>query len=492
VIRTAWPPKFRDSSTWILVLAGLGVFFAADDQTSVVAVLPAMVDDLRLSQDQFFRAAWIVNAYIPGYVVAMPLMGRVADVYGRGRVFALALLLFCAGSAWVAVSSGLTMLSIARGVQAIGGGAVVPVSMALVMQLAAPGRRALGLGAMAAASEAGGLVGPLWGGGITELLDWRWVFWLNLPLCLPIAAAMWALARRDVRSERFDLDLPGAILLGVSLVCLTVALTDDPIEPRGTALTLGLYVGAAVFFAGFLFRQTRAPLPILRLPMFRRKRLSAAFAVNGLVGGALIVAMVSVPLFTNVVLRESALQGGINLMRLTVALPVGALLGGVIAQRFGASYGASAGLVCAAAGFILMSTWPADPNFLQMTGPLLLAGLGFGLVIAPINSAALDEAEEAERATMASLLTVVRLLGALVGVALLTSRGLGGFYAEAGLIPLDDPRFAELVAALEVEAFQEVFLVTAVVLLITLVPALLLGTNSNKVATAEAPEARPD
>ena len=490
MIRTRLP-ALSDSSAWILILAGLGVFFAADDQTSVVAVLPLMVDDLGLAQDEFFRAAWIVNAYILGYVVAMPLMGRIADAYGRGRIFALALLLFCAGSVWVALSTGLTLLSVARGVQAIGGGAVVPVSMALVMQLASPGRRALGLGAMAAASEAGGLVGPLWGGGIAELLGWRWVFWINLPLCLPIAAAMWRLAGRLPPVARQNLELPGALLLGASLVCLTIALTDDPIEPRSTLVTLGLYGGAAALFCAFILRQMRAPLPILRLPMFARPRLSAAFLVNGLVGGALIVAMVSVPLFTNVVLRDSALQGGLNLMRLTVALPVGALAGGMITQRLGASYGAVLGLVCAATGFLLMSTWSSDPGFVEMTGPLLIAGLGFGLVIAPINTAALSETAEEERATMASLLTVVRLLGALVGVALLTSRGLGSFYTEAGLIPLDDPQFEELVVGLEVAAFQEVFVVTAVVLLLALIPAALLGRNRDEVAVIVKGESEP-
>src|SRR5690606_21049970 len=214
---------------------------AADDQTSVVAVLPAMIDDVGLTQDEFFRAAWIVNAYILGYIVAMPLMGRIADAYGRGRIFSAALLLFCAGSAWVAVSNDLTMLSIARAVQAVGGGAVAPVSMALGMQLASPQRRAMGLGAMAAASEAGGLLGPLWGGGIAEILGWRWVFWLNLPLRMPLEVAAWARARRHSGVPRQDLDLPGALLLVASLVCLTVALTDDPIQPRSSGVTLLLY-----------------------------------------------------------------------------------------------------------------------------------------------------------------------------------------------------------------------------------------------------------
>ena len=290
----------RDRTTWLLVLTALGVFFAADDQTSVVAILPDMVSDVGLPQDEFYRAAWIVNGYILGYVVAMPLMGRVADTYGHSRVFAAALLLFCAASAWVALAQGLTMVSIARGVQAIGGGGVVPVSMAIVTANASPSRRILGLGAIAAASEAGGLLGPLWGGGIAELLGWRGVFWINLPLCLPVAFAVLCIGRHQTVLSGRNLDLPGAALIGGSLVCLTVALTDDPIAQRATAVTLSLFAGAAVLFGAFLLRETRAASPLIDLSFFRIPRLGAAFLANGLTGGTLIVAMVAVPLFTNV------------------------------------------------------------------------------------------------------------------------------------------------------------------------------------------------
>src|SRR3990170_6030745 len=138
-----------------------------------------MIEGVGLAQDEFYRAAWIVNAYILGYVVAMPLMGRVADVFGHGRVFALSLLVFCLGSAWVALSQGLTVLSIARAVQAVGAGAFVPVAMAIVTGHASPQRRAFGLGAMAAAAEAGGLIGPLWGGAVADLIGWRGGFWVK-------------------------------------------------------------------------------------------------------------------------------------------------------------------------------------------------------------------------------------------------------------------------------------------------------------------------
>jgi MFS family permease len=408
----------------------------------------------------------------------MPLMGRVADSYGHARIFAAALLLFCAGSAWVALAQGLTMVSIARAVQAIGGGGVVPVSMAIVTANASTSRRVFGLGAIAAASEAGGLFGPLWGGGIAELFGWRGVFWINLPLCLPIAFAVLHLGRHQTTHSARNLDLPGAILIGASLVCLTVALTDDPISGRGTAATLVLYAGALVLFGAFLLRETRAADPLVNLLLFRVPRLSAAFLANGLTGGALIVAMVGVPLFTNVLLGGDALDGGLNLMRLTVALPVGALAGGWLANRFGLSAGAAAGLILAGGGFLGMAAWSEDPSFIELTLPLLVAGLGFGLVIAPINAAVMNEAPEHERATLASLLTVVRLVGALVGVALLTTRGLGGFYAQAGLIPLDDPAFDSQLRNLQVDSFSDTFIATAAVCFATLIPAFFLSRST--------------
>ncbi len=462
-------------TAWLVVLAGLGVFFAADDQTSVVAVLPKMIEGVGLHQDQFYRAAWIVNGYILGYVVAMPLMGRVSDTFGHGRVFTLALVVFMAGSAWVALSSGLTMVSFARAVQAIGGGGVVPVAMAIVADALPPGRRAFGLGAMAAASEAGGLIGPLWGGGVAQVLGWRGLFWINLPMCLPIAAAIWAIDRGRERRESGSVDYGGAGLIGLSLACLTIALTDDPIQPRAQFLTAALYAGSVIAFALFLVRQVRVAHPLVPLDLFRRLPLAAGFVANGLVGGALIVAMVNVPLFTNVVLGGSAIDGGLNLMRLTVALPAGALAGGFFATRLGFHRAAVAGVVLAGLGFFGMARWDADPGVLAFTAPLLVAGLGLGIVIAPIGTAVLNQVDEGQRATVSSLLTVVRLLGALVGVALLTTHGLGGFYAEAGLVPLDDPRYSDILQGLEIGSFRDTFRVTGLVCFAAALPAAMLG-----------------
>src|SRR3972149_10009153 len=116
---------------WLLVAVALGIFFAADAQTFVVPVLPSMIEGIGLPQDEFYRAAWIVNGYILGYVVAMPIMGRVADVFGHGRIYVLSILIFMAGSALVAVSPNLEWMIGARSFQAIGGGAVGAGGVAL-------------------------------------------------------------------------------------------------------------------------------------------------------------------------------------------------------------------------------------------------------------------------------------------------------------------------------------------------------------------------
>jgi len=458
----------------LVLVAALGVFFAADDQTSVVAVLPKMIEGISLPQDQFYRAAWIINGYILGYVIAMPVMGRVSDRLGHGRVFAASLAVFMAGSAWVALSRDLTTMALARGFQAVGGGALVPVAMAIVADAMPAERRGLGIGVMAAASEGGGLIGPLWGGGIAHFIGWQGLFWINLPMCLPLAIAAWSLTS-DGKAQGAPIDLPGGVLFGASLVCLTVALTNDPVQPRPASMTVALYLLAAASFAVFIVRQTHVLDPLLEVAQFRRVPLSAGFVTIALHGGVSIVAMVNVPLFTNVILHGSALEGGLNLMRMTVGVPIGAVVGGYAAVRFGFNRTAIVGEVLTGIGFLGMAAWDSDPGFVAFTLPLFVGGIGLGLMIAPMSTAVMNEVAEGRRASVSSLLTVVDLLGSLVGVALLTTRGLGGFYASAGLIPLDDPRYTELLKGLEVNAFSHTFVSAAIICFVAIVPAALLG-----------------
>lgn len=461
---------------WLLVAIAAGVFVAADDQTSIVTVLPPIVDEIGLTVDDFYRASWVVNAYLLGYLVALPIVGRIADVYGHARVFAACLALFMLGSALVALAPSFTPLVLARGLQAVGGGGVVPVAMAIVVAQLPPERRLVGLGAIAGASEAGALLGPLWGGSIAEFWGWRTVFWVNIPMTLPVAWAVWRLA--DSERSRGRIDWTGAAILGAALALLTFTLVDDPNAPRPLVLTVAMLAAVAALAWWFLAHERRTADPMAPLAALRDRQVLAANLASFLLGGGLIIALIGVPLFVNLVLADGALEGGLTLMRLTVAVPLGAFAGGWLGARLGLRATATLGMLMAAVCFAGLQAWDRDLSEVLRTVPQLLGGFGFGLVIAPVAAAVLERAAPEHRAAASAWLTLSRVTGMLVGAALLTSSGLGRFYARAGSVPFDSPEFEDLVATAQVDTFREVFIAAAVVMALAAVVAWFIGRGS--------------
>jgi len=457
----------------LIAWVALGVFVAADDQTSIVTLLPSIINDIGLTVDDFYRSSWVVNGYLLGYLVTLPIVGRVADVYGHARIFAACILCFLAGSALVAVAPGFTWLVLARTLQAVGGGGVVPVAMAIVASEVPPARRLMGLGAIAAASEAGALLGPLWGGVITDLAGWRWVFWVNLPMAAPIGWAVWRLA--GVGRQRGRIDWWGGLLLGLALTALTFALVDDPNARRPPQGTAGMLALAAALAAAFVWHEARTREPMVRLRMFAVREVAAANLASLFVGGGLIVALIGVPLFVNLVLIESPLDGGVTLMRLTATVPLGAVAGGWLGSRLGLRLTAGLGMLCAAMGFGGLQAWDAGLGEVLRTGPQLAGGFGFGLVIAPLGAAVLQHVPEDARATASAWLTLSRVAGMLVGTAVLTSTGLGRFYARAAQADFGSPDFERLVEQAQVTTFREVFIAAGVVMVVAAVVAWGIG-----------------
>ena len=462
-----------------------GVFVAADDQTVVVTVLPQIMLDLKLTVTELDHTSWIITGYLLGYVAAMPFIGRLSDIWGHRNAFIGSLLLFMLGSVGVALATDINWLIGLRVFQALGAGALVPIAIAIVGDLFPPENRGAPLGLVGASAEAGGVIGPLWGGIISKYLVWQWVFWLNIPLCAVIIALTLVLLPSSPRYPA-RMDYIGGALITLSLAALTLGLAR--IDELDALMVLWLALAAASL-ALFVIRQRTAADPLLPRAMFRARAFVAANATHLLIGGALIIGMITIPLMANTLLGETPLGGGLMLLRMTVAIPFGAVLGGVVCQRFDYRLPAVLGLLLCALGFWLMSGWGLDIADPWMTLHLATAGFGFGLLIAPIALAATNSVSDDVRGAAAALITTMRVVGMTLGVAALTAWGTGRFDAlVAGIgAPFALPgetteqardRIADVQQQLTdagLTLFNDFFVVAAVLCLLALLPTAFMA-----------------
>ena len=467
-----------------LIPVCFGVFVAADDQTVIVTVLPQIMLDMEVPVTELDHASWAITGYLLGYLVGMPLIGRVSDVWGHRRLYILSVLAFTVGSIAVALTQSLNWMIAARVFQAFGAGALVPIAIAIVGDLFPRGKRALPLGIVGAAAEAGGVIGPLWGGIIIRYLDWRWVFWINIPLAVLTVALILLMLRPSPRFPA-SVDVVGGALVAAALTCTTLALSRI-----GSFDWLGgvFVAGGILSLVLYILRQQSATDPLLPPAMFRVLAFVTANITHLLVGAALIIGMVTVPLMANTVMGRTPLEGGLWLMRMTAGIPVGAMLGGLMAQRFDLRVSAAAGLVIAAVGYWLVSGWDLDIGEPELTLHLLVVGFGFGLLIVPIALAGTETVGEEIRATAASMVTAMRIVGMTFGVAALTAWGVARFdvlaadirlpFAEAtqtrSEVQTQVDQFTDRINDAGMTLFQEFFVIAAAVCLVAVVPAVLM------------------
>ena len=462
------------SESVVLGIICLGVFSTALDQTVVVAALPGVMVDLEIPLTDLDRASWIVTAYLVAYTVAMPLGGRLSDVHGRIRMFQAALVLFSIGSLFVAIAPNFEWIVSARVIQAIGGGATVPIGLAMAVAAVSPQRRGVAIGLVAAAAEAGSVLGPLYGGAIIELLGWRWIFWLDIPQSFFLIGVMAILPNRPNPSAKMDYF--GALVLGASLIFLTAGLSQRAIFSGESLLPYLLVAVGGLLVIALVLVEKRSLQPLLAPFLYRSRAFLSANAAQFLVGVALIIALVSVPLMAATVMEKGALDSVLQLLRLTAAIPVGAVIGGYILRWAGVRSVCTAGLVFMGIGLLVMSGWETQVDELRLTMPLVVAGLGFGLVIPPIGVSALSAAPSDYWGAAASLVTASRMVGMALGLAALSAWGIERFYSLTAHVPLGE-NFEETEAVLigaGVTVFQNLFMITGFLSLLAILPALLM------------------
>jgi len=479
----------------LLGLAGAGLFVAALDAYVVVTLLPAMVGDVGLTIEHFEQVTPIVTGFLAGYVVAMPLLGAYSDVRGRVPVYAACIAAFAVGSAMTATAglwdfAGLPWLVAGRFIQGVGGGGLVPLSLALAADLYRDRERTIALGSVAALQEAGSVFGPLYGATLAAAAasagGWRFVFWLNLPLAAICTAGLALGSRRVAVPERpagATIDWLSAALLGVGLGLLVLALyPDDPQRRATNALVLPAGLAAVAVLAVYGWRQLGRLEPLIPRDLLRSRAFFGATVANFLIGAALIVALVDVPLLGRLVFNLDELGSGLLLSQFLVGVPVGAVAGGLLAGRIGDRFTAAAGIVISAIAFLQMSGWRADElslhagPFRQADIALGLCGLGFGLVVAPLTASVLALTRGQFHGLATSLVVLARTMGMLLGLSTLTAIGLHRFHEILGTPVLTDPdlrarvkHLEQLVAAAFLQEYREIFVIAAAVCLLAAV-----------------------
>ena len=310
------------SSEWVVLgILCLGVFSTALDQTVVVAALPSVMVDLEIPLTDLDRAAWIVTGYLISYTVAMPLAGRLSDVYGRVRMFQAALVVFAIGSLLVAVAPNFHWVVAARVLQAFGGGATVPIGLAMAVAAVAPERRGIALGLVAASAEAGSVLGPLYGGGIISWLGWRWIFWLDIPQSFILIAIMAILPNRS--NPEAKMDYSGALILAGALTVLTMGLSQRSIF-SGESIVPYFMIAFGVFLVGILIViERRTAQPLLASFLYSSRAFLSSNITQFLVGVALIIALVAVPVMAATVMEKGPWESALHLVRLTAAISGG-------------------------------------------------------------------------------------------------------------------------------------------------------------------------
>ncbi|WP_067822683.1 MFS transporter [Actinomadura kijaniata] len=487
--------------------AGGGVvLLAALDAYVIASILIAVVRDLDVPVNRLERITPVLTGFLLGYVAAMPLLGQLSDRFGRRPLLQVCLVVFAAGSVVTAWADGVALLTAGRVVQGAAGGALLPVTMALAGDLWEERRRPLVLGAVGAAQELGIVLGPLYGLAVVWLVDdWRWIFWANVPLT---AAAMVAVqltvpGGRPER-DRQGVDVVGGLLLALGLGLLVGGLYNP--EPEESVLPpwgVPAVAAGAVALVAFVVWEIRTRTRLLDLAGTRRRPLLATLGVSFLSGAALMATLVDVVLVAQTLLNKDSVDATLMLMWFLVALPVGAVLGGVWAWRSGERLPTAVGMAVAAVGYLLIAAWPRDPAgasygpLPRMDVDLAVTGLGLGLVIAPVSSAVLRLVPAARHGVASAAVVVARMMGMLLGIAALSGWGFYRFHSlTADLRPplpflMEKEEFARALAdykaavqdALRTE-YQEIFWITAGLCVLGAFLALFLSGRDNASETS--------
>ncbi|AJW84753.1 multidrug efflux MFS transporter MdtP [Bacillus spizizenii] len=401
-----------------LLITGLiiAMFFSALDGTIVGTAMPKIVGDL----GGLSMMTWLTTAYLLTSTTIVPIAGKLADLLGRRIVYVSGLIIFMAASALCGMANNMTELIIFRGLQGIGGGIMMPMAMIVIGDLFTGKQRAKFQGVFGAIYGLASVIGPQIGGWIVDSLNWKWVFYINLPV--GIIAVIFIARGLQGRQQTgpINFDIAGIFTMIVGVVSLLLALSFGGKDYAwGSWQILGLFALALIGIVSFIIVESKAKEPILPMYLFKNRTFTFLNLIGFFMSIGMFGAITFVPFFMQGIVGVSASESGTIMTPMMISMIITSIIGGQLVYKVGIKPQIITGMLVMAGGFLLLTTLDLDTSKLIATSYMAIIGLGMGLVM-PILTLALQESfSKEELGVVTSSSQFFRSIGGTFGITML-------------------------------------------------------------------------
>jgi EmrB/QacA subfamily drug resistance transporter len=416
---------------WTLGAMCFALFMVMLDNTVVNVALPSIQKDLGSS---ISGLEWTVNAYTLSFAVLLVTGGRLGDIFGRRKMFLFGVVAFGLSSAFIGFSQSSAWLVAGRAAQGVGAAFMMPATLSIISNAFPPQERGKAIGTWAGVSAMALAIGPVVGGFLVENVSWQSIFFLNVPVAI-VAVFVTVAAARESRDETstHQVDIPGVLTISVALGTLVLALVEGNAWGWGSPAIVALLGVSVAAMVGFASVETRSPEPMVDFTFFRSKSFLGANLVAFIVSFAMLAMFFFLALYMQNIKGYSPLQAGVRFLPSTAVIIFAGPIAGRLTDRIGPKPLMTLGLLVVSGSLFWQGHLSPDTSYGFLVGAFVLMGLGMGLVMSPMSTAAMNAVEHTKAGVASGILSMSRMVGGTFGVA-----AMGALVSGLGKGKLDD------------------------------------------------------